>query len=73
MNEFYGGIVAGVAILGGFCAFMYWVFALMEKRQDEKLERMAADVHSLAMDIKEERRNQAHLYQFVLDSTKKGG
>lgn len=31
MSEFVEGIVAAVAILGGLCGFIYWVFGIMEK------------------------------------------
>lgn len=71
MNEFYGGIIAGIGMLGGLCAFIYWVFSLMEKRMEMKMEKLSDDIHTIAMDLKEERRNQTHLYKFVLDSSKR--
>ena len=38
MNEFYEGLISGIAILGGLCAFIYWVFNLLEKRIEVKMD-----------------------------------
>lgn len=38
MDHFYEGIVAGITMLGGLCAFIYWVFSLLEKRLETKIE-----------------------------------
>jgi len=38
MNEFYEGIIAGIAMLGGLCAFNYWVFNLLEKSLEIKID-----------------------------------
>ena len=71
MEEFYQGMIASVGILGGLCAFIYWVFNLMEKRIELKLESVANDVHRLVEDLREERRNKDYLYKFVIDAVKK--
>lgn len=70
MTPFYEGIVAGISILGGMCAFNYWMFAMMEKRLDIKLTSLGEDVHSIANELIEERRNKANLYNFVLEKHK---
>jgi hypothetical protein len=71
MNEFYQGLIAGIGMLGGLCAFNYWVFMMMEKRLEEKLEKVGSDIHSIALELREERKSKDKMYQFVLDSTKK--
>ncbi len=71
MNEFYQGLVAGVGMLGGLCAFNYWVFNLMEKRLEVKLDAMNADIHAIVNELKEERKSKDYMYKFILDSTKK--
>lgn len=38
MNKFYEGLISGVAMLGGLCAFIYWVFNLLEKRLELKID-----------------------------------
>lgn len=75
MNEFYQGLIAGLGMLGGLCAFNYWMFQLLEKRLDEKLygftskiDRLSDDIHLIALELKEDRRNMDRMYQFVLDS-----
>lgn len=75
MNEFYQGLIAGLGMLGGLCAFNYWMFQLLEKRLDGKLDNfstkidsLAADVHSIVLDLREDRRNKDRMYQFILDS-----
>jgi hypothetical protein len=78
MNEFYQGVYAALGMLGGLCAFNYWMFAMIEKRLElkiggmsEKLEMMNQDIHGLINELKEERRAKDLMYQFVLDSHKK--
>jgi len=70
MEEFYQGILAAVAILGGLCAFIYWVFNLMEKRLELKLESLSNNVHKIAEELREERRSKDYLYKFVIDNVK---
>lgn len=70
MTDFYEGIVAGISILGGMCAFNYWMFGMMEKRLDMKLTGLSDDVHKIALELVEERRNKANLYNFVLEKHK---
>lgn len=38
MQEFYEGLISGVAMLGGLCAFIYWVFTLLEKRIEMRID-----------------------------------
>lgn len=71
MGEFYQGLIAGIGMLGGLCAFNYWVFQLVEKRLESKLDSVSADVHKIANELREERISKDKMYQFVLDSTKK--
>jgi len=75
MNEFYQGLISGLGMLGGLCAFNYWMFQLLEKRLDGKLDnfsvkidRLSDDVHAIMLELKEDRRNKDRMYQFVLDS-----
>lgn len=77
MNEFYEGLIAGIAMLGGLCAFNYWVFNLMEKRMEAKLDNVskevdnvATDVHRIADELRQERLSKDALYKFVLDHYK---
>lgn len=70
MNEFVQGILATVAVLGGLCGFIYWVFGVMEKRLELKIESIAQDVHNIAYELREERRSKDALYKFVLDHYK---
>lgn len=78
MTEFYQGILACATMLGGLCAFIYWVFNLMEKRLELKIDIMASQFNSLsesvkiiADEVREERKRTDHLYMFVLDSVTK--
>ena len=71
MNEFYQGIIAAVGMLGGLCAFTYWMFHMMEKRIDLKLDSITHDIHRLVNDITEERRSKDALYKFVMDNYNK--
>lgn len=74
MDTFYQGLIAGVAILGGLCAFNYWVFGLFEKRIemkiDMKLDAISLDIHKIADELKEERRSKDYLYKFVMEYVK---
>lgn len=60
-------VVAGIAILGGLCAFQFWVFNLLEKKLESKLDSISGDVHKIARELVEERRSKDALYSFVLD------
>lgn len=78
MSEFYQGILACATMLGGLCAFIYWVFNLMEKRLELKIDIMSSQFNSLsesvkiiADEVREERKRTDHLYMFVLDSVTK--
>lgn len=66
MDLFHQGLVAGVSILGGMCAFNYWMFVLLQNKLESKLDTMSNDIHSIAQELVEERRNKANLYNFVL-------
>lgn len=70
MSIFLEGILACMAFLGGLCGFIYWVFGLMEKRLETKIDTMAADVHRIANELREERHSRDALYRFVLDHYK---
>jgi hypothetical protein len=78
MNQFFEGILAAMAFLGGLCGFIYWVFGLMEKRlemkiglMENRLDSVASDVHRIANELREERRSKDALYKFVLDNYNK--
>lgn len=71
MEEFYQGMIAAVAMLGGLCAFIYWVFNLMEKRLELKIDALGEDVHKIANELVEERRSKDYLYKFVIDNVKR--
>ena len=70
MNDFYQGVFAAIGMLGGMCAFNYWMFGLMEKRLELKIDTLATDVHRIALELKEERLMRDKMYQFVLTSIK---
>ncbi len=62
MNEFYQGVIAAIGMLGGLCAFTYWMFFMMEKRIDLKLDAITKDVHTLVEDFRKEREKTDRLY-----------
>lgn len=70
MNDFYQGVFAAIGMLGGMCAFNFWVFGLMEKRLEIKIDGLSEDVHRIALELKEERLMRDKMYQFVLTSVK---
>jgi ATP-dependent protease HslVU (ClpYQ) peptidase subunit len=70
MEHFYHGLIVFVALLGGLCTFIYWVFGLMEKRLEAKLESVGSDIHRIADELKEERRSKDYLYKFVIEHVK---
>lgn len=71
MNEFFEGIIACMAVLGGLCGFIYWVFGIMEKRIETKLDSVSSDVHRIANELRDERISKDALYRFVLDNYRK--
>lgn len=71
MNEFYQGVIASISVLGGLCAFNFWVFSLMERRLEDKIEKIALDVSSVVQEMKQERADKTSLYSFVLDAMRK--
>ena len=71
MNDFYQGVIAAIGMLGGMCAFNYWMFGMMEKRLEVKIDSVVEDVHSLVQEVKQQRRDMDHLYKFVLQATQK--
>lgn len=82
MNEFYQGVFAAIGMLGGVCAFNYWMFGMMEKRIEDKIDlkiggfgdklnSLKEDIHLIALEVKEERKAREGLYNFVLNASKK--
>jgi hypothetical protein len=71
METFFAGVGACMALLGGLCGFMYWVFGIMEKRIETKLDSVASDVNRIANELRDERISKDALYKFVLDNYKK--
>lgn len=71
MALFFEGILACMAILGGLCGFIYWVFGMMEKRLETKLDAVSSDVHRIATELRDERMSKDALYKFVMDNYKK--
>ncbi len=71
MDQFVEGIIACAGILGGLCAFNFWIFGLMEKRIEHKLDTVCLDVARIANELREERRSKDALYKFVLDNYEK--
>lgn len=68
MENFFAGIGACIAILGGLCAFVYWMFGIMEKRLESKLDSVSCDISRIANELRDERRSKDALYKFVLDN-----
>lgn len=68
MGEFFIGFLAAIGILGGLCAFNYWMFVMMEDRLDVKLTNISGDLHAVADDLKDERKSKTQLYSFVLEN-----
>lgn len=71
MDAFIQGIIAGVGMLGGMCAFNYWMFNILEKRLENKIDQISTDIHKVADELKEERKSKDALYKFVLDQYNK--
>lgn len=71
MIEFAQGALASVAFLGGICGFIYWMFNLMEKRFENKLDNVSNDIARIADELREERRSKDYLYKFVIENVKK--
>ena len=55
METFFAGIAACMAVLGGLCGFIYWVFGIMEKRLENKLDSLGSDVNRIATELRDER------------------
>ena len=72
MAQFFEGIIACMAVLGGLCGFIYWVFGIMEKRIENKLDSVASDVAKIATELRDERISKDALYKFVMDNYRKG-
>lgn len=71
METFLQGFLSCMAFLGGLCAFIYWVFQIMEKRIESKLDSVSSDVHRIATELRDERISKDALYKFVMDNYKK--
>jgi ATP-dependent protease HslVU (ClpYQ) peptidase subunit len=71
MSEFFQGILASIGFLGGICGFIYWVFNLMEKRIETKLDSVSSEISKIANELIEERRSKDYLYKFVIDNVDK--
>lgn len=78
MNDFFQGIIACVGMLGGICGFNYWMFLVMEKRIDTKLDVVVNDVHSLAVNVSkltmrmdEQSKRTDQLYDIFIQKTDK--
>jgi ATP-dependent protease HslVU (ClpYQ) peptidase subunit len=68
MSDFFQGMIATIGFLGGICGFIYWVFNLMEKRIESKLDSVSSDIAKIANELVEERRSKDYLYKFVIDN-----
>lgn len=71
METFFAGIAACMAVLGGLCGFIYWVFGIMEKRLENKLDSLGSDVNRIATELRDERISKDALYKFVMDHYRK--
>jgi len=71
MEQFLLGAACSITILGGFCAFVWYIFSSMEKRIEAKLEIFGDDVHRIANELQQERIDKSNLYNFVLNSKKR--
>lgn len=71
MDIFFSGMVASFTILAGLCAFNIWIFNLMEKRIENKIDAVGADVSKIAQELRDERISKDALYKFVLDNYRK--
>lgn len=67
MTEFTAGVLASAAVLSALCAMMYWIFNLVEKRLELKVDLIGNDVGRIANELREERKSKDHLYKFVMD------
>jgi len=65
MSPFMEVVIACVAIIGGFCSFIYLAFSSMEKRLESKMDSVSTKVSRIADELREERRSKDDLYKFV--------
>ena len=72
MTEFYQGILAALSMLGGLCAFNYWMFGMMEKRLELKLDNMNADIHAIILEQSDQRKRTDDLYKILITLIEKG-
>lgn len=52
---FISGFIACGGLLGGLCAFIYWMFSITEKRLEDKLETLNTEIHRIVDELKAER------------------
>ena len=71
MMIFISGMVAAFTILAGLCGFNIWIFNLIEKRIESKIDSVGLDVAKIAQELRDERISKDALYKFVLDNYKK--
>jgi hypothetical protein len=71
MIVFISGIVSSFTILAGICGFNIWIFNLMEKRIEAKIDSLGSDISKIAQELRDERISKDALYKFVLDNYKK--
>lgn len=77
MHEFFDGLIAGIAMLGGLCAFIYWVFNLLEKRLEgkidhleknleQKIDRISTRLDEVIIEQADQRKRTDQLYQTLI-------
>ena len=64
------GMVATVAILGGTCAFMWYLFNSMEYRFSVKFDHLQERLDGVVSDLENQRKRTDHLYEVSIQLMK---
>lgn len=64
-------MLESIGLIGGICAFIFFVFSVIEKRLESKIDTLSTDVNRIANELREERRSKDYLYKFVMDYVNK--
>jgi len=78
MQLYYEGMIACAAILGGLCAFNYWMFNIIESKLENKIDHISLDVKSLILNVEKHQseiqvahRRMDQLYGVIIEMLKK--
>ncbi len=70
MDQFYQGIFSAIGMLGGICAFNFWMFSMMEKRIDMKFAHIEETIETVSKEQSDQRKRSDHLYELLFEAIK---